>query len=143
MISRFQEIIITVLEDLSLHTLCDYLYELSVVFSEFYDSCYIIEKDKNGKYSNLNYTFRYLLDVLLCIFIFPRVFFFPFNFMNSLFIDLVLFLLAIKTEFLLIFCLTASYLFQKTFKQNFNNYSYRSSNFLLSFMYYIYFLLCM
>lgn len=79
MISRFQEIIITVLEDLSLHTLCDYLYELSVVFSEFYDSCYIIEKDKNGKYSNLNYTFRYLLDVLLCIFIFPSFYKFFFH----------------------------------------------------------------
>lgn len=48
-IARFQEIIINVLEDLSLHTLCDYLYELSVVFSEFYDNCYIIEKDKSGK----------------------------------------------------------------------------------------------
>lgn len=88
MISRFQEIIITVLEDLSLHTLCDYLYELSVVFSEFYDSCYIIEKDKNGKYNNLNYILRYVFGVLLCIFIFAT-FFFPFNFKNSLFNDLV------------------------------------------------------
>lgn len=52
-IARFQEIIINVLDDLSLHTLCDYLYELSVVFSEFYDNCYIIEKDKAGKYSIL------------------------------------------------------------------------------------------
>ena len=65
MISRFQEIIITVLEDLSLHTLCDYLYELSVVFSEFYDNCYIIEKGKNGKYNKLQLYFILLPFVIL------------------------------------------------------------------------------
>lgn len=60
-IARFQEIIINVLEDLSLHTLCDYLYELSVVFSEFYDNCYIIEKDKNGEIKSIN-----MSRLLLC-----------------------------------------------------------------------------
>jgi arginyl-tRNA synthetase len=29
-----------------LHTLCDYLYELATTFTEFYDSCYCIEKDR-------------------------------------------------------------------------------------------------
>ncbi|XP_042901698.1 arginine--tRNA ligase, cytoplasmic [Parasteatoda tepidariorum] len=45
MISRFPEIIINVIEDLSLHSLCEYLYELSVVFSEFYKDCYVIAKE--------------------------------------------------------------------------------------------------
>lgn len=53
MISRFQEIIINVIEDLSLHSLCEYLYELSVVFSEFYDSCYIITKESGKKLFSL------------------------------------------------------------------------------------------
>lgn len=41
---RFPEIIIQVAQDLFPHTLCSYLYELSTVFSEFYDVCYCIEK---------------------------------------------------------------------------------------------------
>ncbi|XP_035215065.1 arginine--tRNA ligase, cytoplasmic-like isoform X1 [Stegodyphus dumicola] len=55
MVIRFQEIIVNVIEDLSLHTLCDYLYELSVVFSEFYDNCYIISKDEKGEVKNVKY----------------------------------------------------------------------------------------
>lgn len=34
------------MEDLLLHTLCDYLYELATTFTEFYDSCYCVEKDR-------------------------------------------------------------------------------------------------
>ena len=33
-------------EDLLLHTLCDYLYDLSSIFTEFYDVCYVVEKDR-------------------------------------------------------------------------------------------------
>ncbi|XP_064481164.1 arginine--tRNA ligase, cytoplasmic-like isoform X2 [Ornithodoros turicata] len=44
---RFPEVIATMLEELHLHPLCDYLFELSQNFSEFYDNCYCIEKDKN------------------------------------------------------------------------------------------------
>lgn len=29
-----------------LHSLCDYLYELATTFTEFYDSCYCVEKDR-------------------------------------------------------------------------------------------------
>ena len=45
-ILRFSEIIIKALNDLLLHSICDYMYELATTFTEFYDSCYCIEKDK-------------------------------------------------------------------------------------------------
>ena len=48
-ILRFAEVIIQIADDLFLHTLCSYLFELSVVFSEFYDQCYCIVKSvENG-----------------------------------------------------------------------------------------------
>ncbi|KAK3606391.1 hypothetical protein CHS0354_042030 [Potamilus streckersoni] len=43
---RFPEVILKCLDDLLLHSLCDYLYELSTTFTEFYDNCYCIEKDR-------------------------------------------------------------------------------------------------
>ncbi|XP_030649394.1 arginine--tRNA ligase, cytoplasmic [Chanos chanos] len=45
-ILRFPEILQRILDDLFLHTLCDYLYELATTFTEFYDSCYCVEKDR-------------------------------------------------------------------------------------------------
>ncbi|CAG5135187.1 unnamed protein product [Candidula unifasciata] len=45
-ILRFTEVVTKVLDDLLLHTLCDYLYELTTTFTEFYDKCYCIEKDR-------------------------------------------------------------------------------------------------
>ncbi|OQR78215.1 arginine--tRNA ligase [Tropilaelaps mercedesae] len=45
-ILRFPDIISGMVKDLFLHPLCDYLFELSSIFSEFYDNCYCIEKDK-------------------------------------------------------------------------------------------------
>ncbi len=45
-ILRFPEILHKILDDLLLHTLCDYLYELATTFTEFYDSCYCVEKDR-------------------------------------------------------------------------------------------------
>lgn len=46
---RFPETVIRISRDLNLHTLCEYLYEISSAFTEFYDSCYCIEKDSDGK----------------------------------------------------------------------------------------------
>lgn len=43
---RFPEVLQKVQEELLLHTLCDYLYELATTFTEFYDSCYCVEKDR-------------------------------------------------------------------------------------------------
>ncbi|KAL5968638.1 Arginine--tRNA ligase cytoplasmic [Taenia solium] len=42
---RLPEIIIKLEEDLLFNKLCDYLYEVSGVFTEFYDSCYCIERE--------------------------------------------------------------------------------------------------
>ena len=44
-IARFPEIIARILDDLFLHTLCDYVYELCTTFTEFYNACYCVEKD--------------------------------------------------------------------------------------------------
>ncbi|XP_056302077.1 arginine--tRNA ligase, cytoplasmic [Danio aesculapii] len=45
-ILRFPEILQKITDDLLLHMLCDYLYELATTFTEFYDSCYCVEKDR-------------------------------------------------------------------------------------------------
>uniref|UniRef100_UPI00398EADD2 arginine--tRNA ligase, cytoplasmic isoform X2 n=1 Tax=Pristiophorus japonicus TaxID=55135 RepID=UPI00398EADD2 len=45
-ILRFPEILHKILDDLYLHTLCDYLFELATTFTEFYDTCYCVEKDR-------------------------------------------------------------------------------------------------
>ncbi|XP_069754286.1 arginine--tRNA ligase, cytoplasmic isoform X3 [Narcine bancroftii] len=45
-ILRFPEILHKILDDLYLHTLCDYLFELATTFTEFYDNCYCVEKDR-------------------------------------------------------------------------------------------------
>lgn len=41
---KFPEIILNVSDTLKPHELCGYLFDLSVVFSEFYEECYCIEK---------------------------------------------------------------------------------------------------
>ncbi|GAB6033276.1 Arginine--tRNA ligase, cytoplasmic [Chamberlinius hualienensis] len=47
---RFPDVIKRILEDLYLNNLCDYLFEISSTFTEFYDSCYCVEKDpKSGE----------------------------------------------------------------------------------------------
>jgi len=46
-ILRFPEIIEEVVSSLCPHTLCSYLYDISTVFTNFYDKCYCIEK-KDG-----------------------------------------------------------------------------------------------
>lgn len=52
---RFPDVLRRILSDLCIHTLCDYLYELSTIFTEFYDSCYCMEKDKQtGKIKSIN-----------------------------------------------------------------------------------------
>lgn len=48
-ILRFNETIEKITRDLCLHHLCEYLYDLSTAFSEFYDSCYCVEKDSTGE----------------------------------------------------------------------------------------------
>ncbi|XP_033742647.1 arginine--tRNA ligase, cytoplasmic-like [Pecten maximus] len=58
---RFPEVILKCLDDLLIHTLCDFLYEVATTFSEFYDNCYCIEKDKSGKIVKVD-----MSRILLC-----------------------------------------------------------------------------
>ncbi|KAL1130407.1 hypothetical protein AAG570_013345 [Ranatra chinensis] len=46
---RFTDTILKVVESLSLHHLCEYVYEIATTFSEFYDVCYCIEKNEAGE----------------------------------------------------------------------------------------------
>lgn len=50
----FPELIYSVAEDLSLHRLCDYLYELAATFHQFYENCPILSlKEKDRRDSRL------------------------------------------------------------------------------------------
>lgn len=51
---KYPDIIDRVLKDLSLHYLCEYVYEICTTFSEFYDSCYCIQKNKDGEIVQIN-----------------------------------------------------------------------------------------
>ena len=48
MLLRFPEVLIKITNDLCLHHLCEYVYEISTTFTEFYDNCYCVEKDQTG-----------------------------------------------------------------------------------------------
>ena len=59
---RFAEMISRIVDDLFPHTLCDYLYELCTTFTEFYDVCYCVEKDRvTGEVVQVN-----MSRILLC-----------------------------------------------------------------------------
>ncbi|KAM4748563.1 arginine--tRNA ligase, cytoplasmic [Rhinophrynus dorsalis] len=67
-ILRFPEILQKILEDLLLHTLCDYLYELATTFTEFYDNCYCVEKDRQtGQIVKVNMSRMLLCDATAAI----------------------------------------------------------------------------
>uniref|UniRef100_A0A2P2I596 arginine--tRNA ligase n=1 Tax=Hirondellea gigas TaxID=1518452 RepID=A0A2P2I596_9CRUS len=57
---KLPDVILKLTEDLYLHPLCEFLYEVSTVFSEFYDNCYCVEKDKDGNITKIH-TSRLLL----------------------------------------------------------------------------------
>lgn len=58
---QFPDIIERILKDLHIHYLCEFLYQISTAFTEFYDSCYCIEKNKSGEIVKINSS-----RVLLC-----------------------------------------------------------------------------
>lgn len=60
---RFPEVILKVSSDLYLHSLCEYLYEISSAFTEFYDKCYCVEKDKSGNIVKIFYERLMLCEV--------------------------------------------------------------------------------
>lgn len=47
LLCRFTEVLNRCVVDFYIHTLCDYLYEVATTFTEFYDVCYVVEKDRN------------------------------------------------------------------------------------------------
>ncbi|KAF4529246.1 hypothetical protein B566_EDAN017704 [Ephemera danica] len=52
---RFPDVLLKISKELLLHQLCEYLYEISTTFSEFYDNCYCVEKDsKTGEIRKVN-----------------------------------------------------------------------------------------
>lgn len=59
-LTQFPDVIDKIVKDLHLHYMCEYLYQISVVFTEFYDACYCIEKNKQGEIVKIN-TSRVLL----------------------------------------------------------------------------------
>jgi len=61
-ILKFSDCLLTVLESLQPHQLCEYLYNLATVFHDFYTACYVIHKDSEGK-ETINFHRVVLLDV--------------------------------------------------------------------------------
>eukprot|EP00095_Tigriopus_kingsejongensis_P010442 maker-scaffold294_size218657-snap-gene-1.25 protein:Tk10442 transcript:maker-scaffold294_size218657-snap-gene-1.25-mRNA-1 annotation:"arginyl-trna synthetase" len=51
---RFPEIILKIAEELFLHTLCEFMYDVAGTFTEFYDACYCVEKNKAGEVVKVN-----------------------------------------------------------------------------------------
>jgi len=60
-IIRYPDVLTRVLDELYMHGLCEYMYQLATTFTEFYDRCYCIEKDKITGETRLNYK-----RILLC-----------------------------------------------------------------------------
>ncbi|XP_043472315.1 probable arginine--tRNA ligase, cytoplasmic [Leptopilina heterotoma] len=51
---RFPDILFKITNDLCLHSLCEYCYEIACAFTEFYDKCYCVEKNKAGEIVKIN-----------------------------------------------------------------------------------------
>ncbi|XP_016942003.2 probable arginine--tRNA ligase, cytoplasmic [Drosophila suzukii] len=58
---KLHDILIKCSKELFLHFLCEFCYEVCTVFTEFYDSCYCIEKNKLGEIIEVNHS-----RILLC-----------------------------------------------------------------------------
>lgn len=51
---KFPDVINKITKDLCLHHLCEFVYEVCTTFTEFYDTCYCIEKNKAGEIVKIN-----------------------------------------------------------------------------------------
>ncbi|EDV99853.1 probable arginine--tRNA ligase, cytoplasmic [Drosophila grimshawi] len=58
---KFHDVLIKCANGLFLHFLCEFCYEVCSAFTEFYDSCYCIEKNKDGKIIKINHS-----RILIC-----------------------------------------------------------------------------
>lgn len=52
---RLPEVITRMTEDLFMHPLCEFMYEVANVFTEFYEHCYCVEKNSSGEIVKVNY----------------------------------------------------------------------------------------
>nr|CAI5827354.1 unnamed protein product [Callosobruchus analis] len=52
---RFPDELLKTLNDLYPHHICEYVYEIANTFTEFYESCYCVEKDSSGDIVKVNY----------------------------------------------------------------------------------------
>ncbi|CAF0733152.1 unnamed protein product [Rotaria sordida] len=60
-IIKYADIFTRVLDELLMHGLCEFMYQLATTFTDFYDRCYCVEKDKVTGEVRLNYR-----RILLC-----------------------------------------------------------------------------
>jgi arginyl-tRNA synthetase len=61
-IIKYSDVLTRVVDELLMHGLCEYMYQLSSAFTDFYDRCYCIEKDKTtGEVIKIHYR-----RILLC-----------------------------------------------------------------------------
>ncbi|CAF3397416.1 unnamed protein product [Rotaria socialis] len=60
-IVKYPDVLTRVLDELLMHGLCEYMYQLATSFTEFYDRHYCVEKDKTTGEVRLNYR-----RILLC-----------------------------------------------------------------------------
>lgn len=51
---KFPDVILGITEDLYLNSLCEFCYEVSCAFTEFYDKCYCVEKNQSGEIVKIN-----------------------------------------------------------------------------------------
>lgn len=69
LLCRFPQVIVKCVDELVLHPLCEYLYELATTLTEFYDACYCIEKNKEtGKIEKVHMERIALLEAVARIF---------------------------------------------------------------------------
>ncbi len=60
-IIRYSDVFTRVLDELLMHGLCEYMYQLATAFTDFYDRCYCVEKDRTTGEVRINYR-----RILLC-----------------------------------------------------------------------------
>lgn len=51
---KFPDVVLKITKDLCLHSLCELCYEIACTFTEFYDSCYCVEKNQTGEIVKVN-----------------------------------------------------------------------------------------
>merc|ERR1712080_704991 len=58
---KLGKLLLRISEDLLLHPLCEFMYEVANTFTEFYEACYCVEKNKEGVIVKVN-----MSRILLC-----------------------------------------------------------------------------